>query len=144
MNEELEPEIAELEDKTLVVTHMDRDNFNQETIEDLRRLEEGEKVPSKKVFEDPRELAKLFTEKRQELVKEVKENPPSSISQLAENLGRGKSEVHSDLKLLEKHGIVFFEEEGRSRKPRIPYSEIKVEFNLLDRKKIRDSEPVKG
>ncbi|MFB6100166.1 MAG: transcriptional regulator [Candidatus Nanohalobium sp.] len=131
MNKDIEVKPEELEGKTLIVTHMSQDKFNTETVEDLGRLEEGEEVPSKKVFEDPGELAKLFTEKRKELVKEVKENQPGSISQLAENLERGKSEVYSDLKLLEKHGIVFFEEDGQAKKPRIPYDEIKVEFNLL-------------
>lgn len=131
MNEELDVQPEEVKGKTLIVTHMTQESFNRETLEELGRLEEGKEVPSKKVFEDPGELAKLFTEKRQELVKEVKENPPRSISQLAKNLGRGKSEVHSDLKLLEKHGIVFFEEEGKARKPRIPYDKIKIEFNLL-------------
>lgn len=90
MNKKPGPEMEELEGKTLIVTHMNRDLFNQQTIEDLGKLENGEGVPSKKIFEDPRELVKLFTKKRQELLKEVKENPPASIRQLAENLERKK------------------------------------------------------
>ena len=128
MNKE---KLNELEDKKLVVTHMRPSEFHDETLEELEKLGNGEETASKKVFEDPRELAKIFTEKRQEIIREVKENTPASISQLAENLGRGKSEVYSDLKLLEKHGIVFFEDDGNAKKPRIPYSEIKVEFDLL-------------
>ena len=125
--------IEELDGKTLIVTHMREEAFHKETLEELESLKKGEEFPSKKVFEDPAELAKIFTEKRQELIREVKNNPPESISQLAENLDRGKSEVHSDLKLLEKHGIMFFEKDGNAKKPYIPYSEIKVEFNLLEK-----------
>lgn len=125
--------IEELDDRTLIVTHMREEDFHEETLEQLESLKNGKEFPSKKVFEDPAELAKIFTEKRQELIREVKNNPPESISQLAENLDRGKSEVHSDLKLLEKHEIVFFEKDGNAKKPRIPYSEIKVEFNLLEK-----------
>lgn len=128
-----EDRLEELKGRTLVVTHMNEEEFNRETVEQLESLKGGEKFASKKVFEDPSELAKIFTEKRQELIKEVKNNPPDSISRLAENLDRGKSEVHGDLKLLEKHGIVFFEKDGNAKKPRIPYGEIRVEFSLLDR-----------
>lgn len=136
MNKE---KIGELEGKTLIVTHMTEEEFHEETLEQLDDLKNGKNLPSKKVFQDPAELSKIFTEKRQELIKEVKENPPESISQLAKNLERGKSEVHSDLQILEKHGIVFFKQDGNAKKPRIPYSEIKVEFNLLERKnKLRE------
>jgi len=128
MNEE---KLKELEDEKLIVTHMSAEEFHKETLGELEKLKDGEETASKKVFEDPAELAKIFTEKRQEVIREIKENPPESISQLAEKLERGKSEVHSDLKLLEKHGIVFFEQNGNAKKPIIPYSEIKVEFNLL-------------
>ena len=134
MNKELEPGIEELEGRTLVITHMSRKQFEKETLEELEKLEEGEETVSKKVFEDPRELAKLFTEKRHELLREVRENPPESISQLSKNLERNSSDVHSDLELLEKHGIIFFKEEGKARKPRVPYKEVRVEFNLLDEK----------
>lgn len=125
--------MEELDGRELIVTHMREEEFHEETLEQLEGLKKDEEFPSKKVFEDPAELAKIFTEKRQELIREVKNNPPESISQLAENLDRGKSEVHSDLKLLEKHGIMFFEEASNAKKPYIPYSEIKVEFNLLEK-----------
>lgn len=117
MNDE---KIGELEGKTLIVTHMTEEEFHDETLEQLDDLKQGEELPSKKVFEDPSELAKIFTEKRQELIKEVRKNPPRSITDLAENLSRGKSEVHSDLKLLEKHGIIFSKMKGRQRSLEYP------------------------
>jgi predicted transcriptional regulator len=138
MKDKIEPEPEELEGKTLIITHMNRDSFEEETAAELRKFQEGEEVPSKKVFEDPGELAKIFTEKRQELINEVKQNPPESISKLAKKLGRGKSEVHGDLEILQEHGIVFMKEEGQAKKPRVPYDEIRVEFNLLEKEKKED------
>ena len=51
---------------------------------------------------------------------------PSTSSRLDRDV-RG---VHNDLYLLTDHGIVHFEEDGRAKKPYVPYDTVRIEVEF--------------
>lgn len=65
------------------------------------------------------ELHQLFTRERLRLLRALKEKEYESVTVLSEHLGRDKAAVTRDLKLLERHGLVRLEKEGRRVRPRL-------------------------
>ncbi|XGI84777.1 transcriptional regulator (plasmid) [Halorutilales archaeon Cl-col2-1] len=118
------PEIPEGTD--LIITSETWEEFKEGSVDRARSLDEGEQPPHVVNIEDPSEFRKLLTPKRLELIETVVEDPPESIRDLADKLDRGLREVHEDLELLEEYGIVKFEEEGRAKRPYIPYETVRI------------------
>lgn len=118
-------------EETLELKAGNLEKFEEETLEQLQKLEDGR---NSIIFEDTEMFRRLLTEKRQEMIEEVMENPPGSIRELAENLDRGLREVHEDVKLMENYGIIQIEEDGNTKKPRIPYERVHIEIDLPLRK----------
>ncbi len=67
-----------------------------------------------------------------ELLETVMEDPPESIRALADCHNRDVHDVHDDLHLLADYEIIYFEEDGRAKKPYVPYDTVRleVEFGL--------------
>ena len=57
--------------------------------------------------------------------------PPDSISDLAERLDRNYSDVHGDVEVLADHDIVYFDTDGRAKKPVIPYERVRVDIEVV-------------
>ena len=74
------------------------------------------------------ELVRILTPCRMELLKKIHELKPNSIKELAEKTGRDFKNVYNDLKVLSAIGLVEFREEGRSRRPYLPYDKVKFVF----------------
>ncbi|KXB07270.1 hypothetical protein AKJ52_00590 [candidate division MSBL1 archaeon SCGC-AAA382C18] len=124
-----------MEKKILEITSGTLEQFEDETLQNLEKIEKVGEEPDKIFFEDPTMFRKVLTEKRQELIQEIIERPPKSIRELADSLERGLREVHEDVHLLEKYKILSLNREGNRKKPRIPYDRIHIEINLpLDHK----------
>jgi predicted transcriptional regulator len=64
------------------------------------------------------------------MVETLMSNDFGSIREVARHLDRGLREVHEDIELLEKYGIVVFEEDGTSKAPRVPHDTVRVEIEL--------------
>lgn len=116
--------------KILEITTGNLKRFEEETLQDLKKIKKPGKEPDKLFFEDLKMFRKVLTEKRQELIQEIMERPPDSIRDLAKNLDRGVREVHEDVHLLKKYKILTLEENGNKKKPRIPYDKIHIEIDL--------------
>ena len=121
--------------ETLHITSAPWSQFKESALRAAREIDEGddgtEKTASTRLnFEDPIQIQRLLTPKRLELLRSVMEQPPEGIRDLATRLDRNVSDVHSDLQLLAEHGIVEFEEEGRAKRPVVPYEVIRVEVEL--------------
>jgi predicted transcriptional regulator len=54
-----------------------------------------------------------------------------SISALAETLDRDYRTVHDDVSLLADHGLVFIVEDGRAKRPYLPYERIHLDVELV-------------
>lgn len=66
---------------------------------------------------DRRDASEIFTPKRMELVTVIKEKHPDKVHDLADLVRRDINSVLRDLRILEKHGIVFLEKTGRTVRP---------------------------
>ncbi|MDX1747659.1 MAG: transcriptional regulator, partial [Halobacteriales archaeon] len=95
-----------------------------------KRWEAGEEVPHVVNFEDRVKLRELLTDRRMELIEEVMEDPSESIRALADRLDRDVSDVHDDLYLLADYDIIHFEEDGRAKKPYVPYETVRIEVEF--------------
>ena len=60
------------------------------------------------------------------------ENDYDSILAVADAVGRSYKNVHDDLETLAEYGVVRFDDSarGRSRRPYIPYDNVRVELEL--------------
>jgi predicted transcriptional regulator len=59
----------------------------------------------------------VFTEKRLEMLREIRDVRPNSIRELADRLQRDIKNVYDDLCLLERSNVIGFETTGRRKSP---------------------------
>ena len=72
---------------------------------------------------------RIMTEKRTQLLKELKRDPDlDSITALAERVGRRLDAVSRDLKILENHGFIDLEKKGRQKVPKLISGRLVVSF----------------
>lgn len=115
---------------TLRITALPAKQAQAAAIERAEQWEQGEEVPHVVNFEDRARLRELLTDRRMELLEEVMEHPPESIRNLASRLDRDVHDVHDDLHLLAEYGIIYFEEDGRAKKPYVPYDTVRIEVEF--------------
>jgi predicted transcriptional regulator len=114
-------------ERTLIIKHETVDDFVEGFGE---QVESDGETPDVVSFADPDELGRLMTRRRIELIEAVMTEEPESIRDLAEIVDRGLREVHEDVHMLADHGILDLEDEGRAKKPRIPYDNVRIEVDL--------------
>ncbi len=105
-----------------------------EATEVLQQLESGKQVRAQSewlYFPDVREMGKVLTPRRLELLKTIHDHRPDSIRALAIAAGRNVKNVADDLSLLVSLELVEMES-GTSRKkvPRVEYETLTVEVHL--------------
>ena len=115
---------------TLRITSLPAERAQVAAVERAERWERGEEVPHVVNFEDRARLRQLLTDRRMELLESVMEQPPESIRALADRLDRDVHDVHDDLHLLADYDIVYFEEDGRAKKPYVPYDTVRIEVEF--------------
>lgn len=81
-------------------------------------------------FASTASVRQLLTDRRVEVMRSIMEEPPASISDLADRLDRNYADVHADVQLLAEHRIVYFETDGRSKRPVIPYEEVVFDVTI--------------
>ncbi|KZN25299.1 hypothetical protein A4G99_01955 [Haladaptatus sp. R4] len=124
------PEEAEYPE-LLLITADSQEKATEREIELAERFERGEQVPHLLNFDNPEDLRKLLTQRRLQVLRSIKNDPPMSLRRLAERLDRNPSEVVADVNLLAEYGIVYFREEGRAKAPFVPYEKITIEVDML-------------
>jgi predicted transcriptional regulator len=130
-HDEFTPDPDEAEyPSTLRITSLPAEQAQAAAVERAERWEEGEEVPHVVNFEDRGGLRRLLTDRRMELLEAVMDQPPASIRALADRLDRDVHDVHDDLHLLAEYDIVHFEEDGRAKKPYIPYDTVRIEVEF--------------
>lgn len=84
-------------------------------------------------FSDVREVGKVLTSKRLEILKAIRDHHPESVRALAELTGRNIKNVADDLALLASLGLVELEARGgpgRKKAPRVRYEALTLEVHL--------------
>lgn len=102
----------------------------------ISQIEAGKKAPAQPewlYFSDVREMGKVLTPKRLELLKTIRDHRPESVRALAELTSRHVKNVAEDLSLLVSLGLVEMERRGgpgRKKAPRVGYETLTVEVHL--------------
>ena len=130
-HDEFTPDPDEVEyPSTLRITSLPPQQAQAAAIERAERWEQGEEVPHVVNFQDRTRFRQLLTNRRMELLEEVMEHPPESIRALADRLDRDVHDVHDDLHLLAEYDVIHFEENGRAKKPYVPYDTVRIEVEF--------------
>ena len=99
-------------------------------VERAERWESGEKVPRVINFQNPSDLRGLLTDRRLELLRSIMAESADSIRKLANRVDRDVKSVHDDLGVLAEYDIVHFEQDGRAKRPFVPYERIEVSLEI--------------
>lgn len=75
-------------------------------------------------------LGRVLRETNLELLDAISAHEPESVRALARTVDRGAKEVLGNLNELEDYGLVAFEENGRAKRPYLPYEAIDIDIQL--------------
>ena len=97
-----------------------------ETFEQLKKGKAG-KRKSAIYFTSLKEMRRVLTERRLEILKTIRDRKPSSVYELAKTVDRDLKNVLQDLSYLEELGIVRITETGVKKIPHFDYDRISIE-----------------
>ena len=81
-------------------------------------------------FESTDQLAQVFTPRAIDLLQVVAREEPASIREAARLVDRDVKQVSENLNRLAAYDIVTFVEEGRAKRPVVPYDEVDIRLPL--------------
>ncbi len=89
-------------------------------------------VPDEAVrsFERVADIRTLLTDRRLELMRTIMTDSPDSIQALADALDRNYADAHGDVQVLAEHHIVYFDTDGRAKRPVIPYDRVRLDIEV--------------
>lgn len=108
------------------------DEALKEAGEVFERLTKGEHVKKKEAvyFTNLKEMRKVLTEKRMELLKAIKDRKPASVYELAKILHRDLKNVLQDIIYLQELGLVDVTETTGKKIPHVRYDKIAFEVAI--------------
>jgi predicted transcriptional regulator len=108
------------------------DNALKEAGEVFEKLTKGETVQKKTAiyFNNLKEMRKVLTEKRLELLKTIKDKKPASVYELARMVHRDIKNVLQDLSYLKELGLVEITETRDKKIPHVEYDKIAFEVAI--------------
>ena len=104
------------------------DAFDQALADDVP----AEDPPRRLSFETTDQLAQVFTPRAIDLLQAIAESEPASIREAARLVDRDIKQVSENVTRLEEYGVVEFAEEGRAKRPIVPYDEIDIQLPLRE------------
>ena len=120
--------------KTLRITVEPFEEMREQTLDAARTAasDESESPPAVVSFASVDQLREILTERRIELLRALItiDGAAESISALADALDRDYRPVHDDVTLLDRHGLIFAVEEGRAKRPYVPYRRVLLDVEL--------------
>jgi predicted transcriptional regulator len=117
----------------LRVTVESFDGGRTDTVEAAEAAEEGKEPPAVVSVASVADLREILTDRRLELLETLVaiDGAAESIAALATALDRDYRTVHDDVSLLADHGLLFIVEDGRAKRPYIPYERIRLDVELV-------------
>ncbi|MEW6416875.1 MAG: ArsR family transcriptional regulator [Nitrospirota bacterium] len=108
------------------------DEALREAGEVFEKLSKGKHIQKKTAiyFSNLREMRKVLTEKRLELLKIIKDKKPASVYELAKMVGRDIKNVLQDLTYLQELGLVEITETKDKKIPHVDYDKIAFEVAI--------------
>ncbi|RLM88468.1 transcriptional regulator [Haloarcula sp. Atlit-7R] len=121
---------------TLIVTVESISAVQQRTAEAFEQaLGDGvpeEDAPRRLSFENTDQLAQVLTPRAIDLLQAIAQEEPASIREATRLVNRDIKQVSENLERLEEYGIVEFVNEGRAKRPVVPYDEIDIQLPLRE------------
>ena len=108
------------------------DSAFQEAAESFEGIAQGKKVKGKTAlyFSSIKDLRKVLTEKRLELLKTIKDRKPLSIYELAQMVDRDLKNVLQDVGYLHEIGMVDIDETKDKKMPTVGYDVLSLEVAI--------------
>lgn len=116
--------------ETLRITITSGEEAFDQTVAAADAAETGEQPPAVISFESATGFRRLLTDRRLDLIRSLMGESAPSITALAERLDRSYSVVHDDIAVLAEYGIVYFQQDGQSKQPFIPYEMIEFDVTV--------------
>lgn len=117
-------------ESTLVVTVNSSGEFHADVRSAIQALERGETVDSSPTlsFESYDELMGTLTPRVLDLIETTRRDEPESINEAARVVNRDVKNVHEELSRLAQLGIIYYEEDGRGKRPVVWFDELVIEL----------------
>lgn len=123
--------------RTLHVRLESADEFFDRVQEMVEVLEAGEAADGTASLglslPDEQALARVFSVPNLELIRAIAEQNPGSMRELAELVDRDIKNVSRNLHELDQLGLVELVDDGRAKRPVVPYDEIEVRYPVRSR-----------
>jgi len=119
-----------MNEKTVKVGIMSREQYKQRTIAIAKGLYKPEKDEPKIWFESLKSMAQVLSSENQELLRIILQKNPQSLKELEELTGRAKSNLSRTLKTLERYGIVELHRQNNALVPEVKATRFQVEFGV--------------
>ena len=120
--------------KTLIVTVESLESVEARTDDALERALAGdvpdEDAPRRLSFETTDQLNRVFSPRAIELLQAIAQEEPASMREAARLVERDIKQVSENLERLEEYAVIEFVEEGRAKRPVVPYDEIDIRLPL--------------
>ncbi|WP_435186830.1 hypothetical protein [Halobellus sp. EA9] len=115
-------------ESTLVVTVKSSSEFHDDVTDGIEALEQGDTVDSTPMlsFTSYDDLMETLTPRVLDLIEAIRQEEPASINETARVVGRDVKNVHEELSRLAQLGIIFFEEDGQSKRPVVWFDELLI------------------
>lgn len=102
------------------------DAFEQGLTED----ESGADTPRRLSFETTDQFGRVFTPRALDLLRTIARDEPQSIRDTARLVDRDIKQVSENLERLAAYDIIEFVDDGRAKRPVVPYDEIDIQLPL--------------
>lgn len=119
-----------MNDKSLKIGIMGRDEYRNRTIEIAKGTYKPKKDEPKIWFESLQSLAQVLSPDNQELLEIILETKPNSIKELEATTGRKSSNLSRTLHMMEQYGLVDLVRD-KTLKPMVKVTDFKLEFGLI-------------
>ena len=113
---------------TLLVTVKSSSEFHDDVTDGIEALEQGDAVDSTPTlsFTSYDDLMETLTPRVLDLIEAIRREEPASINETARVVDRDVKNVHEELSRLAQLGIIFFEEDGQSKRPVVWFDELVI------------------
>ncbi|MCG1004942.1 MULTISPECIES: hypothetical protein [Halobacterium] len=115
-------------ESTLVVTVKSSSEFHDDVSVEIEALDQGDAVDSTPTlsFTSYDDLMETLTPRVLDLIKAIRQEEPDSINEAARVVDRDVKNVYEELSRLAQLGIIFFEEDGQSKRPVVWFDELVI------------------
>jgi len=113
---------------TLVVTVKSADEFHDDVTASIEGLAKGDTTDSTPTlsFTSYDDLLETLTPRTLKLIEAIRRDEPASINEAARVVDRDVKNVHEELSRLAQLGIIFFEQDGQSKRPVVWFDELVI------------------